>query len=226
MMARPWRLLLPALGFYLALFVAGHVGVIAASLHDAHGLTLALFRQFFASDYNLATLLRTLRLSTLTTLATLLVGYPIAAYLAHPDSRARLPVIFAVVAPMLMSAVARSYGWIILLGPGGVLQHLGLAPLLYTEAGLVIALSHVFLPFMVLAIVGSLQQIDPALHRAAEILGLQPDWILCGNGSDDILTIVTRTFVGQGQLLRLPAIPPACARASRVLLSSGGRAHL
>ncbi len=41
-------------------------------------------------------------------------------------------------------------------------------------------------------------------RRAAEALGVPPDWILCGNGSDDILTIVTRTFVGEGQLLRLP----------------------
>ena len=41
-------------------------------------------------------------------------------------------------------------------------------------------------------------------HRAAEVLGVEPDWILCGNGSDDILTIATRAFVGQGQLLRLP----------------------
>ena len=40
--------------------------------------------------------------------------------------------------------------------------------------------------------------------RAAEILGVEPDWILCGNGSDDILTIVTRAFVGQGQRLRFP----------------------
>jgi histidinol-phosphate aminotransferase len=40
--------------------------------------------------------------------------------------------------------------------------------------------------------------------RAAEILGVEPDWILCGNGSDDILTIATRTFVGAGQCLRLP----------------------
>ena len=40
--------------------------------------------------------------------------------------------------------------------------------------------------------------------RAAGILGVQPDWILCGNGSDDILTIVTRALVGPGQLLRLP----------------------
>ena len=41
-------------------------------------------------------------------------------------------------------------------------------------------------------------------HRAAEVLGVEPDWILCGNGSDDILTICTRAFVGAGQSLRLP----------------------
>jgi len=41
-------------------------------------------------------------------------------------------------------------------------------------------------------------------QRAAQLLGVEPNWILCGNGSDDILTIVTRAFVGQGDLLRLP----------------------
>ncbi|MHB8736760.1 MAG: pyridoxal phosphate-dependent aminotransferase, partial [Terriglobales bacterium] len=41
-------------------------------------------------------------------------------------------------------------------------------------------------------------------RRAAEVLGLDPDWILCGNGSDEILTLLTRAFVGEGQVLRLP----------------------
>jgi histidinol-phosphate aminotransferase len=45
---------------------------------------------------------------------------------------------------------------------------------------------------------------QPFRVKAAEILGVEPDWIMCGNGSDDILTIVTRAFVGTGQLLRLP----------------------
>ncbi len=40
--------------------------------------------------------------------------------------------------------------------------------------------------------------------RAAEVLGVEPDWILCGNGSDDILTILTRALVGEGDTLRLP----------------------
>jgi histidinol-phosphate aminotransferase len=41
-------------------------------------------------------------------------------------------------------------------------------------------------------------------RRAGEVLGVDPDWILCGNGSDDILTIVTRALVGEREWLRLP----------------------
>ena len=41
-------------------------------------------------------------------------------------------------------------------------------------------------------------------RRAGEVLGVDADWILCGNGSDDILTIVTRALVGQRQWLRMP----------------------
>ncbi len=40
--------------------------------------------------------------------------------------------------------------------------------------------------------------------RAGEVLGVDPDWILCGNGSDDILTIVTRALVGRGKTVRAP----------------------
>jgi histidinol-phosphate aminotransferase len=39
-------------------------------------------------------------------------------------------------------------------------------------------------------------------HKAAEVLGVEPDWIICGNGSDDILTILVRTFVAAGECLR------------------------
>jgi histidinol-phosphate aminotransferase len=45
---------------------------------------------------------------------------------------------------------------------------------------------------------------DDFRRRAAEVLGVEPDWILCGNGSDELLTIATRALVGQGELLRLP----------------------
>ena len=41
-------------------------------------------------------------------------------------------------------------------------------------------------------------------RRAAEVLGVEPDWIICGNGSDDLLTILVRSFVGEGECLRMP----------------------
>ncbi|MGL6195336.1 MAG: histidinol-phosphate transaminase [Thermoguttaceae bacterium] len=41
-------------------------------------------------------------------------------------------------------------------------------------------------------------------QAAGELLGVDPNWIMCGNGSDDLLTILTRTFVGEGELVRLP----------------------
>ena len=41
-------------------------------------------------------------------------------------------------------------------------------------------------------------------RTAAEVLGIDPDWILCGNGSDDVLTIVTRALVGPGEAVRYP----------------------
>jgi histidinol-phosphate aminotransferase len=46
--------------------------------------------------------------------------------------------------------------------------------------------------------------------RAADVLGVPRDWILCGNGSDDILTIVTRAMVGPGDVLRLPYPSISC----------------
>ena len=49
---------------------------------------------------------------------------------------------------------------------------------------------------------------DPMANRfrqvASDVLGVPPEWIMAGNGSDDILTILTRTFVGEGEILRLP----------------------
>ena len=55
---------------------------------------------------------------------------------------------------------------------------------------------------------GLMRYPDPMGHafrlRAAEVLGVEPDWILCGNGSDDLLTILTRALVGENQRLRLP----------------------
>jgi putative spermidine/putrescine transport system permease protein len=170
--------LAPALLFYVLLFVVPHLYVLWSSLTPAGNVSLGSYSDFVTNATNRAILWRTVRLSVWTTAASLIIGYPIAVYLSQPWRKGRTIVTFAVIAPMLVSAVARSYGWIIILGPNGLLTQFlrGLGwnepgHLLYTEPGLVIALTHVFLPFMTLAIAGSLQQIHPSLARAARIHG-------------------------------------------------------
>lgn len=175
----PGSLLLPALILYGVLLLWPLVGVLSASLTAGGHITLAQYRRFFTDQLFISVLLRTITLSLETTIACLVLSFPIALYLSQPWRRGRSIITFAVIAPMLVSAVARSYGWIIILGPQGLLSRcltaLGLADptfhLLYTEAGLVIASVHLLLPLMVLPIAGSLQQIDISLWRAARILG-------------------------------------------------------
>lgn len=174
-----WALLAPAVLVYAVLFVWPLLGSFWTSLTPDGVLSLKSYADFFVDDFNRSVLWRSVRISLVTAAMTLLVGYPVAVYLSQGWRKGRSLVVFLVIAPMFVSAVVRSYGWIIILGPNGILSnalvHLGFSPsagrLLYTETGVVIALTHVFLPFMVIALTGSLQQIDPALARAARNLG-------------------------------------------------------
>ncbi|MBN9604427.1 MAG: ABC transporter permease [Afipia felis] len=170
-------LLAPAILFYAVLFVWPLITSTWGSFTPAGKLSLQAYTQFFADEFYRSVLWRSLRISAITTLMTLIIGYPIAVYLSQDWRKGRSLVVFLVIAPMFVSAVVRSYGWIIILGPNGLLSSftkaigLPIGHLLYSEAGVIIALTHVFLPFMVIALVGSLQQIDPSLARAAQILG-------------------------------------------------------
>jgi len=174
-----WALLVPAILVYAVLFVWPLLGSFWTSLTPDGSLSLKSYQDFFVNEFNRSVLWRSIRISLVTTVMTLVIGYPVAVYLSQGWRKGRTLVVFMVIAPMFVSAVVRSYGWIIILGPNGILSmalaKLGLPPtagrLLYTETGVVVALTHVFLPFMVIALTGSLQQIDPALARAARNLG-------------------------------------------------------
>lgn len=143
------------------------------------GLTLENYQRALTDGYYLGQLGSTLWIALLTTAATLLVGFPVAWQLARSRSRWR-PVLYGIVlSPLLVGIVVRSFGWTILLGNNGVLnkaaRSLGLTlaplPLMYNTLGIVIALTHVFLPFMILPVMAALQTIDPALEAAGRSLG-------------------------------------------------------
>ena len=125
----------------------------------------------------------TLKIGAVTTAAALLLGYPLAHWLARMRSRGgHALLLMAVIAPMLTGIVVRTFAWITILSDRGVinatLTGLGLLlaplPLMYNELGTVIALVHIYVPFMVLTLAGVIGRIDERLEEAATSLGASP----------------------------------------------------
>jgi putative spermidine/putrescine transport system permease protein len=185
----PWLLLLGPLLVFAVLFVAPLLDLFLLSFRHfdrvagtVSGVTLGNYTRLLGDSFYLGILLRTVRVAALTTLVTLIIGYPVAWSLARGSARTRAWLSAVILAPLLISVVARSFGWLVILGPNGlvnaVVGRLGLTTeplrLLYTEPAIVLGLSHVFLAFMVLSISTALQRIDPALLRAAQSLGASP----------------------------------------------------
>jgi ABC-type spermidine/putrescine transport system permease subunit I len=120
---------------------------------------------------------RTLRLGLITMAVCIVLGYPLAYFLARARPRVQALGLFLLIMPLMVSAVIRVFGWIVILGRKGlvnqVLAVLGLDPvrLLYSETAVVIGLVNIFVPFMVLPIMASIERIPPSLEEAAQNLG-------------------------------------------------------
>jgi ABC-type spermidine/putrescine transport system permease subunit I len=120
---------------------------------------------------------RTLRLGLITTGVCIVLGYPLAYFLARARPRVQTLGLFLLIMPLMVSAVIRVFGWIVILGRKGLVNHalmaLGLDPikLLYNETAVVIGLVNIFVPFMVLPIIASIERIPRSLEEAAQNLG-------------------------------------------------------
>jgi putative spermidine/putrescine transport system permease protein len=162
------------MGALLLVFSAAVAGLIWSSF-SGHGL--ALYQELLSNPGIRNVLWRTIWIALATTLACVLLGYPLAIFLAR--SRHRNLWLVLVISPWLVSIVVRTFGWMVLLGSRGVvntsLRSLGLidSPLriLFTPTAVIVGLTHVFLPFMVIAILSSLLQMDRRLEEAGSILG-------------------------------------------------------
>jgi putative spermidine/putrescine transport system permease protein len=122
----------------------------------------------------------TLRIGFITTMVSLLIGYPLAHWMARMHSRlGHVLVLMAVIAPLLTGIVVRTFAWMTILQDKGVinttLMSLGLIskplPLMYNEFGTIVALVHIYVPFMVLTLTGVIGRIDERLEQAARSLG-------------------------------------------------------
>jgi len=183
---RAWLLLTPALALLVVAFLVP-VGMMVPTSFRPYvplvgitgGFTATHYVKLVSDLYYLEIIARTLVLGLTVTLLTLVIGYPVAFFLARTTSRWRPWLTILVVFPLLLNLVVRTFGWIALLAQNGLvnqaLQALGLveAPvkLLFNFAGLLIGLTHIFLPFMVLVLIGAIQAIPRDVEDAARVLG-------------------------------------------------------
>jgi ABC-type spermidine/putrescine transport system permease subunit I len=138
--------------------------------------TLANFAKLF-DLYYLRLFGRTLRLGLITTAVCVVLGYPLAYALARARPRMLTLGLFLLIMPLMVSTVIRTFGWIVILGRKGLVNQaligLGLDPikLLYNETAVVIGLVNIFMPFMVLPLMASIERIPRSLEEAARNLG-------------------------------------------------------
>ncbi|TDR90219.1 ABC transporter permease [Enterovirga rhinocerotis] len=166
-------LLFAPMGLLLAAFLMTVVGLV----HSSAARGLAVYVELLGDPGIRTVLVRTVIIATITTAACAVLGYPLALFLSR--SRNRNLWLILVISPWLVSIVVRTFGWMVLLGSRGLvnttLQAVGATPspirILFTPTAVVLGLTHVFLPFMVIAILSSLLQLDRRLEEASRILG-------------------------------------------------------
>jgi spermidine/putrescine transport system permease protein len=137
----------------------------------------------FSGNIYIPTLLKSLKIGALVTAFSTLLAFPLAYLLAFKirSVKLRLSLYTLVIVPLWASYLLRAYAWKVILGQDGlfssVLSTVGLEDtfltnLLYSEAAIIIAMTHIFTPFMILTIYAVLERLPPSLIEASKDLGV------------------------------------------------------
>jgi len=178
-MANPRLLAIPQLGF-IGLFLYGFLAIAWSSFFPDGVFSLDIYASFISEKTYQDILLRTIQVSLWTSAFCVLLGYPLAYFLARARNTELMLLIL--ISPWLVSIVVRTFGWMLILGNVGVINKsilaLGIVELpvrmMFNTTGVIIGLVHVLLPLMVVCILSVLVKADRALEEAAGSLGATP----------------------------------------------------
>jgi len=156
--------------------------LLLASVRGADGLTLAGYVAFFRDPFHVHVMWNSIKMAVMATSVCLVLAYPASFALARSGPRLQLTLLAALLLPLTVSVIVKTFGWTILLRSNGVVNRLLLASglvsepvrLIFTETGLLIGMVNIFLPFMVLPLFAAVRMIDPRLGDAAACLGADP----------------------------------------------------
>ena len=181
-------LLTPSLLWLVVFFVIPMLIVIAVSLSSRTPYgeiifrwTLGNYARFFDALY-ISIFAQTLFVAAVTTICTILMGYPLAYYIAGMPPQIRQKGLILCMIPFWINFIIRSYAWVIILRTQGVINtillKLGIVDLpvqfLYNEGAVMVGMVYALLPFMILPVYVSIEQLDHRLLEAAADLGASP----------------------------------------------------
>ena len=176
---RVWLLLvIPGVFFVVFFMLIPLFSLCFSSFYDDAGFTLANYFRLFGDMYLQQVFLRSLRLSLLSTAVCAVLGFPTAYYISKYSKHKGMMMAFAVF-PMFTSPVIRSFSWMVILGERGIvnsfLVSIGLfakpQSLLYNEFSMTVGFVQLFLPQMILSLIGVMDSISDDLTLAAGSLG-------------------------------------------------------
>lgn len=175
---------LPLVAFLTVFFLypIARMAVTTLVLNDgsATSIDFGPFQRIFADSFARQVVYRTLRVALISTALSLVLAYPVTLWMRQLTPRWRGLLAVLMLSPLLVSVVVRTLGWVVILGPEGLisdaLSKVGLGPwtILNKEAGIIVGLTQVFLGFMVLSLMTSVLNIPENLVSAARNLGAGP----------------------------------------------------
>jgi len=176
-----WGLTAPAMTAVVLFLLVPVIITIAATFGEPKGM-FSPYVAFFTSGFRRTVLYRTIEVALVTTAISLVVGFIAAYVIAQMPGRTKSLMIIAAVFPLLTGVVVRSFAWLIILGKNGILNTMLLSvgviseplSMLYTEGSVIVAMVYLFVPLMILTLVGVLEGIPQDLIQAATSLGATP----------------------------------------------------
>lgn len=176
-----WGLATPAILAVTLFLLIPVIITIAATFGEPKGV-FSPYVAFFSSGFRRTVLIRTIEVSLVTTAISLIIGFIAAYVIAQMPARAKSVMIIAAVFPLLTGVVVRSFAWLIILGKNGILNTILMSigviseplSMLYTEGSVIVAMVYLFVPLMILTLVGVLEGIPQDLIQAATSLGATP----------------------------------------------------
>lgn len=177
-----YTLLFPGIVLLCFFLVLPLLSSLIPTVFPESSFSLQLYIDFFKDSYFMAVLGRTLSISFIVTIFCAVLGLPAAYVISGVSKKWRGILIALTLFPLLTNSVIRSFAWITILGKNGVINNLLMMfsvinepmSLLYTDFSIIIGSVYLFLPTMIMTLVGVLENIDDDLLEAAATLGLSP----------------------------------------------------